>query len=145
MFCSTQKYPNDKPLASYGRRIDKRPKLFHLVENSRKNVGNFFSLFQAQLMHPHHKESISQFITSINIMLTMMVHGKMDILKVLAKCISITVPISKALLLKGKSLEMMEYISIQMDHIKEVKLKMGDSMERELLLAPLDLNMRDNG
>ncbi len=78
-------------------------------------------------------------------MLTMMVDGKMDILKVLVKCISITVLISKALLLKAKSLEKTEYISIQMDHIKEVKLKMEDSMERELLLAPLDLNMRDNG
>jgi len=75
----------------------------------------------------------------------MMVDGKMDILKVLVKCISITVLISKALLLKAKSLEKTEYISIQMDHIKEVKLKMEDSMERELLLAPLDLNMRDNG
>lgn len=74
-----------------------------------------------------------------------MVDGKMDILKVLVKCISITVLISKALLLKAKSLEKTEYISIQMDHIKEVKLKMEDSMERELLLAPLDLNMRDNG
>ena len=96
-------------------------------------------------MHPHRKEWISQYTTSTNIMLTMMVDGKMDILKVLVKCISITVLISKALLLKAKSLEKTEYISIQMDHIKEVKLKMEDSMERELLLAPLDLNMRDNG
>jgi hypothetical protein len=38
-----KKYPKDVPLSSYGKRLDKRPKLFHLVETSRKNIGTFIA------------------------------------------------------------------------------------------------------